>query len=137
MFGISYWVVPAFAGCAWLGGLLGMLLTWIVKGKPQYWFMDPVQKILYISDIGATSWGKPIFIATSCVMVVTFDLVFIAERWMRHTGRLAPNSNKWEKAFSIISIVASIVGAAGLIFLTIFDTARHYTVHHAMLGVFM
>lgn len=46
-----------------------MLCTWVVKGEPYYSFMDaPSQHIVYISDLGATSWGQPIFIATSAVV---------------------------------------------------------------------
>lgn len=70
-------------------------------------------------------------------MVVTFDLVFITERWLRHKRQLAPNYSKWEKLMSILAIVWSIIGAAGLILLTIFDTAHYRHVHDAMLGVFM
>lgn len=115
-----------------------MLCTWISKGEPYYQFMDATnQHIVYISDIGATSWGKPIFITTSAIMVVTFDLVFITERWLRHKAALAPNHSKKEKIMSALAILFSIVGAAGLILLTIFDTAHYPKVHDSMLGVFM
>lgn len=137
MFGIPYWILPILSGCCWLGGLLGLLCTWFALGKPHYAFVDPSRHFLYISDIGASKWGQPVFIATSTAMVVTFDLVFIGERWMRHTRRLAPNNSKWEKIASVLSIIASIVGAAGLILLTIFDTRDYPKVHDAMLGVFM
>lgn len=99
--------------------------------------VDPSQQFLYISDIGASSWGQPIFIGTSTAMVVVFDIAFISERWLRHTGRLTPNYRKSEKVASIVSIVFSIIGAAGLILLTIFDTRDYPTVHQSMLGVFM
>lgn len=115
-----------------------MLCTWVAKGEPYYQFMhDTSQHIVYISDIGATSWGKPVFIATSTVMVVTFDLVFITERWLRHQRRLAPNYSRWEKAMSVLAILWSLVGGAGLILLTIFDTAHHQKAHDALLGVFI
>lgn len=32
------------------------------------------------------------FIAMSTVTVVVFDISFIAERYLRHSGRLAPNT---------------------------------------------
>jgi hypothetical protein len=137
MFGIPYWIIPIFSGCAWLGGLLAMLCTWVAQGKPHYDWLRTDQRFLYISDIGATSWGKPVFIATSAVMVVTFDLVFIGERWLRHTRRLAPNYSRSEKVCSALAILMSIVGAAGLILLTIFDTRQYPKVHDAMLAVFI
>lgn len=99
--------------------------------------MHQGQQVSFISDIGATSWGKPLFIAGSAVTVVVFDLAFISERWLRHKGRLAKNYNWTEKILSICSMIAAIIGACGLIFLTIFDTRRYPNVHTAMLVVFM
>ncbi|KAF2725688.1 SFK1-like membrane protein [Polychaeton citri CBS 116435] len=137
MFGFSYWFIPLFSGCCWLGGLLAMLGTWTARGSPRYAWLGNGQRIAYISDIGATGYGKPIFIATSAVMVVTFDIAFIAERWLRHRGRLTRNYNITEKILSIFAIIFAIVGACGLIFLTIFDTKRYPNVHDAMLAVFI
>lgn len=136
MFGISYWILPLFAACVWLGTLLAMLGTWIAEGSPHYASMGASQRIAYISDVGAEGL-KPLFIAGSAVCVVVFDVCFISERWLRHTGRLAHNTGKLEKAFSIISVLAAIIGAAGLILLSIFDTLRYPHVHDAMLAVFI
>jgi len=137
MFGLSYWFLPLFAGCVWLGTLLAMLGTWLAKGSPHYGWMQTSMHIAYISDIGATSWGRPLFIAGSAVAVVIFDVAFISERWLRHKGRLAKNYNKVEKALSICAIIFAIIGAAGLILLTIFDTKDYPNVHDAMLVVFI
>jgi hypothetical protein len=71
------------------------------------------------------------------VTVVSFDLAFIAERWLRHLGKLTPNTSWWQKSFSLISIIGSIAGAAGLILLSIFDTLRHPSMHDAMLALFI
>lgn len=70
-------------------------------------------------------------------MVISLDLGMIAERWLRHTGRLARNTSFGQKLLSTLSIVFAIIGAAGLILLSIFDTYRHPRVHDAMLVVFM
>ena len=113
-----------------------MLITWITEGSPHYSSMDPTQHIAYISDVGAQGL-KPLFIAGSAVTVVVFDLTFISERWLRHTGRLAHNTTKSEKVLSIFSVIFAIIGAAGLILLSIFDTLRYPNVHDAMLVVFM
>lgn len=113
-----------------------MLGTWVAEGSPHYASMDPGQHIAYISDVGAQGL-KPLFIAGSAVTVVVFDLAFISERWLRHSGRLAHNTTKVEKACSIISVIFAIIGAAGLILLSIFDTLRYPHVHDAMLVVFM
>jgi len=137
MFGLSYWFLPLFAGCCWLGTLLAMLGHWLVLGSPHYSSLHAGQHIAYISDIGATSWGYPLFIAGSAVTVVVFDLAFLSERWLRHRGRLAQNYSNSEKILSICATIAAIIGACGLIFLTIFNTVKFPHVHGAMLVVFI
>ncbi|KAF2405523.1 hypothetical protein EJ06DRAFT_468438 [Trichodelitschia bisporula] len=136
MWGISYWAVPIFSALVWLAMLLAMLLFWITKGKPIYPSMAEGQRIAYISDVGTTEL-KPLFIAMGTVSVVTLDLAFIAERWLRHRGRLAPNTSMTQKALSGASIICSIGGAAGLILLTIFDTLHHHRLHDVFLCVFI
>lgn len=113
-----------------------MLVWWTANGEPHFASMDPSQHIAYISDVGAQEL-KPLFIAGSAVTVVCFDSVFLVEKWLRHKGRLAPHTSKSEKIFSILSAIFSIVGAAGLILLSIFDTLRYPHVHDAMLCVFI
>lgn len=90
----------------------------------------------YISDTGAYSL-KPLFIAGGAVTVIFLDLSLIAERWLRHTGRLAPNTTWFQKLLSLIAIIASIAGAAGLILLSCFDTYRHPKLHDKFLALFM
>lgn len=114
-----------------------MLGRWLAIGSPQYSEFSDGQHITYISDIGATSWGKPLFITGSAVAVVVFDLAFISERWLRHKGRLAQNYTMAEKILSAFATLFAIIGAAGLILLTIFDTKHYHTVHDSMLAVFM
>lgn len=114
-----------------------MMLVWVRDGKPHYSEFSPGQYVPYISDIGATSWGKPLFIAGSAVAIVTFTLTFLAERWLRHKGRLARNYYVSEKVLSGFASVFAVVGAAGLILLTIFDTKNYPRIHIAMLLVFM
>ena len=113
-----------------------MLGYWLGAGSPHYSSMASNQHIAYISDIGATSL-KPLFIAGSTTMVVIFDLAFISERWLRHKARLTPTYSKRETFLSICAIIAAVVGAAGLILLTIFDTKHHPKAHDALLAVFM
>lgn len=137
MFGISYWFLPAFSGVVWLGTLVGMLGAWAANGEPHYVSMSANQDIAYISDIGATSWGKPLFITGSAVAQVCFVAAFLSERWLRHRGRLTHNYSTGEKAMSICASIFAIIGAAGLITLTACDTRRFPSVHDAMLVVFM
>lgn len=68
---------------------------------------------------------------------MAFLLAFISERWLRHKGRLAHNYSTSEKVLSILATIFAMIGAAGLILLTIFDTKDYHHVHDAMLVVFM
>ncbi|KAK5137608.1 hypothetical protein LTR08_007903 [Meristemomyces frigidus] len=99
--------------------------------------MDTGEHIAYISSIGATSWGKPLFITGSAVAVVVFDFAFLSERWLRHNGRLTKNYSTLEKVLSGGAILFAIIGACGLIFLTIFDTHHYPKTHSSMLVVFI
>jgi len=94
------------------------------------------QTVAYISDVGATGI-KPLFIAGSAVTVVLLDLAFLSERWLRHNGRLVGNKGRFDKFCSIASIFCGIVGAAGLILLSIFDTLHHHRLHDIFLALFI
>ena len=147
------------------GMLLAMIIDWGALGTPHYSSMDAGQNIAYveaipqplldvlrrpcattprmtnsprsyISDVGAFGL-KPLFI-TGCVITTVFlDLSFISERWLRHTGLLAPNTSTAQKVLSVISIVFAIAGSAGLVLLSIFDTARHPKLHDGFLLLFI
>jgi hypothetical protein len=136
MWGISYWVFPIISAFCWLGMLLGLLIHWTSTGKPHYPSMDSNQSIAYISDVGAQSL-KPLFIAGSCVVTIFLDLSFLSERWLRHRGRLVANTSLAEKILSALSIVFAIIGTAGLILLSIFDTLRHPRLHDVFLLLFI
>lgn len=117
--------------------LLAMLLWWSVeKHSPHLAPMVEDQKIAYISDIGAHEL-QPLFIAMGSVTVVTFDMVFIAERWLRHRGTLAVNTSWFQKGLSIAATVCAIAGAAGLILLTCLNDLYHHTAHDTCLVIFI
>lgn len=116
--------------------LLGLLIHWNVDGRPHYPSMDPNQTIAYISDVGAESL-KPLFVAGSCVTTIFLDISFLSERWLRHRGRLAANISMTEKVLSGLSMVFALVGTAGLILLSIFDTLRYPTLHDIFLLLFV
>jgi hypothetical protein len=116
--------------------LVGLLIHWNVDGRPQYASMQDSQYIAYISDIGAQSM-KPLFIAGCCVTALFLDLSFFSERRLRHRGRLARNTTVIEKVLSGLSMVFAIIGTAGLILLSIFDTLRHPALHNIFLLLFI
>jgi small-conductance mechanosensitive channel len=117
--------------------LLGMLLSWIIHDdRRRLPSMNDGQTIAYISDVGAFRL-KPLFIAGSCVTTVFLDLSFLAERWLRHNGRLVPNGSVFQKVLAVLSLLFAIVGTAGLILLSIFDTYHHDKAHDIFLLLFI
>lgn len=134
---LSYWVLPVVSGLVWLAMLLGMLLWWIVDDHSRHLpTMSENATIAFISNIGAEQlW--PLFIAGCVLTAIFLDLAFISERWLRHNGRLVPNSSMSEKVLSILSLVAAAVGTVGLICLSIFRTGRHSKLHWLFLGLFI
>lgn len=133
---ISWWIFPLISALMWLSMLLSLLLLWITSGSPHLPSMSADQHIAYISDTGAFQY-KPLFIAGSAVTTVFLDIGFFAERWLRHTGRLAKNTSWTQKILSMLSLVFAVLGALGLILLSIFDTYHHPHAHDVFLGVFI
>lgn len=133
---ISYWLLPTIAACTWLGMLLAMLIVWATSSNRHLPDMAANQHIAYISDIGAFGL-KPLFIAGGTVTVVFLNLGLLAERWLRHTGRLAKNTSVTQKVLSIFSLFFAFCGMVGLICLTILDTYHHHTAHDTCLVIFI
>ncbi|KAK4138697.1 hypothetical protein BT67DRAFT_18891 [Trichocladium antarcticum] len=137
MIRLSYWVAPIMAGVVWLATLLGLLLYWIVnEDRVHYVSMGDSQTVAYISDVGASDL-KPLFIAGCVLTTVFLDLSFAADRWLRHKGRLAPYTATTERVLASLTIVFAVVGTAGLILLSIFDTMRHPKLHNVFLVLFI
>lgn len=134
---ISYWWLPIISGIFWLVTLLTLLLWWIVHDHSRHYpSMSRRQTIAYISDVGAQDL-KPLFIAGVSVTAVFLDLSFAANRWLRHRGRLLPNTTTFEKVLTGLSIFFAIVGTVGIICLAIFDTLRHSSLHRLFLLLFI
>ncbi|KAK3944161.1 Frag1/DRAM/Sfk1 family-domain-containing protein [Diplogelasinospora grovesii] len=133
----SYWVFPIISGVVWLGTLLGLLIHWNVNTHQRHYdSMADNQTIAYISDVGAAEL-KPLFIAGCVLTTIFLDISFGADRWLRHKGRLVPNATIGEKVLSGLTIAFAVVGTAGLILLSIFDTARHPKLHDIFLLLFI
>ncbi|KAK0720814.1 Frag1/DRAM/Sfk1 family-domain-containing protein [Lasiosphaeris hirsuta] len=137
MFRLSYWVFPIVAGVVWLATLLGLLLYWNIDAHQEHYAsMGVSQRIAYISDIGASRL-KPLFVAGCVITTVFFDISFGADRWLRHKGRLVPNTTRGEKVLSGLTIVFAVIGTAGLVLLSIFDTAHYPKLHNIFLLLFI
>ncbi|CAK7568625.1 MAG: hypothetical protein SEPTF4163_006621 [Sporothrix epigloea] len=134
----SYFFLPIFSGCVWLGMLLGMMIGWAVDTHREHYIsMDANQHVAYMSDIGASPRFKPMFIALCVITTVTLDLSFLADRWLRHAGRLTPNGSRGEKTLAVLTILFALLGTAGLILLSIFDVAHHKRMHDGFLLCFL
>lgn len=127
-------VIPLFGAVVWCGGLMAMLITWRAQGRPHY--VSQTGNIPFISDIGADIL-KPLFIVICAITAVCFMLSLVMERWLRHSGRLPPNMATREKVFAGLAIFGAVLGGAGLILLSIFDTKRHVHLHRVFLLIFM
>jgi hypothetical protein len=95
------------------------------------------QHLAYISNVGASLWGRPLFTAGAIITAVSLAAALIAERWMRHMGRLLHVSNRWMTALSCVTAVLLVAGSFSLIFLTIFDIRGRPLVHYPLVSVFV
>lgn len=152
----TYVWFPVVAAIVWFGTLWAMLITWLAQSRPRYDTMDG--KIPYISDIGADIL-KPLFVASCAVTAIGFFLSLFVERWLRHSGRsvcleplcivlldrrdnyymnrLVPNMRRRERVCGTLAVLGSVLGGAGLILLSVFDTKKHQTAHRLFLLVFI
>lgn len=128
-----YIFFPIIAGLTWLGGILALLLLWVTDGKPRY--RGDEASVVFISDVGAVH--KTLFICICCVTAGFYILSLFSERWLRHVDRLPVDLRTREKIFDWLAIFFGVVGSAGLILLSIFDTFNHSTVHWSMTLVFV
>ncbi|CAK4029255.1 Hypothetical predicted protein [Lecanosticta acicola] len=99
--------------------------------------MQTKQSLAYISDVGASEWGKPLFITGSAITVCSFSAAFFTERWLRHKGLLIHASSFWGSTMSVLASFFTLMGAAGLMNLTIWDARNHTHVHDPSIGVFI
>lgn len=98
--------------------------------------MQDNQTIAYISDVGAAEL-KPLFVAGCIITTIFLDLSFGSDRWLRHKGRLVPNTSRGEKILSGLTILFAIIGTVGLTCLSGFDTAHYPIMHDIFLLLFI
>ncbi|KAK9422021.1 putative Frag1/DRAM/Sfk1 family protein [Seiridium unicorne] len=134
---LSYWWFPIISGLMWLATLLGLLLHWIIDThRIHYSSMGDTQHIAYISDVGAAEL-KPFFVVGCVITTIFLDLSFATDRWLRHKGRLVPNTTMGEKVLSGLTIFFALIGTVGLCFLSGFDTAHYPRLHDIFLLLFI
>lgn len=99
--------------------------------------MFPHQYLAYVSNVGASPWGRPIFISGSAITVISFGISLAVERRLRHRGELLSASSRWMTFFSVMIAWCMTLGSCSLIFLTIFDVRDQPQIHYPLVSVFM
>ncbi|KAF9775932.1 hypothetical protein IL306_005929 [Fusarium sp. DS 682] len=128
---------PVISGLVWLGMLLGLLLEWQVNQHGRRYPTQSIHSdIAYISNVGADRL-QPLFIVGCTLTSIFLDAAFLSERWLRHRGRLVPNTTLMEKILSGLSIAFATVGTVGLICLSIFKTGEYKRLHNTFLALFI
>jgi len=130
----AYIWVPIFTAFIWFSLLLSMILTWVGTGTPHYVSQDG--DVPYISDIGADIL-KPWFIVGCSITAVGFVLTLLIARVLRKHGRLVASMRRRETVFAWLAVLGSLIGGAGLVLLSVFDTKRHPSIHRGSLLIFM
>ncbi len=116
--------------------LLAILAEWIAKGSPHYPEMLPSQVLAYISNAGASDWGRPLFIAGSTITALLFSITFVSEKLMRRRGRLLHTSNRWATGYWTAAAVLTFIAVCAQILFTVFCVREHALVHYTMVAIF-
>ncbi len=117
--------------------LLLMIVCWAATGSRRYPEMFAKQEWPYMSNTGATTWGKPIFVAGSTITVLLLCTTFGLERWFRHRRRLIHYKSMWTAGLFVASAVCTSIGSIALVFLTIFDVRHHSSIHYPLVATFL
>jgi hypothetical protein len=80
---------------------------------------------------------KPLFVTGSTLVVVLFDIAIIIEFWARNRGRLVPYTSDRQRQLAGAAVAFALVGAVGLILLTVFDTVEYRKIHAYFLVAFV
>ncbi|WVQ65159.1 uncharacterized protein L199_003332 [Kwoniella botswanensis] len=128
-----YVLFPILAALTWLGGILALLILWVVAGKPRY--QSDEASVVFISDVGATH--QTLFIVICACVAGFYILSLFAERWLRHVDRLPTDLRKREVIFDWLAIIFCVIGSAGLVLLSAFNAFDHSTIHWTMTLVFI
>ncbi|KAK6464161.1 Frag1/DRAM/Sfk1 [Scheffersomyces coipomensis] len=133
---IHYYLVPIICLIVWWGMLIAMLSAWSIQGHPIYYFMSGYQNPVYISDIGATNL-QPLFISCTGFQAIFFVGTLILIYFLRRYHKLQPYIKPIQHKLDIASIVCSVLGQLGILFVSIFNTHIFPDVHISMVAVFI
>ena len=77
------------------------------------------------------AFSKTLVIIMSSIVAALFILSLFLERWLRHVDRIPGTIHSKQRTYDIVAIILGIIGAAGLVVLSVFDDQNHATVHCA------
>lgn len=80
---------------------------------------------------------KPLFVIGAIITAIAFVLTLVAERLLQHSFRLLPTQRRAEAILSYCAIGGAVLGGAGLVLLSGFDTLRYPSLHRLFLLIFM
>ena len=75
----------------------------------------------FVSDMFAFS--RTLVIIMSSFTAGLYILSLFLERWLRHVDRIPGTIHSKQRTFDIVAIVMGIIGAAGLVILSVFNGA--------------
>lgn len=133
---LHYYIIPLVCMVTWWGMLIAFLSAWSLQGEPIYPEMTQVHRLIYLSDIGATNL-QPLFISCAGFQAIFFVGTLLMEIILRKQHKLQPYVTNAQFVIAILSLIAGCIGQLGIIFVSIFNTNEHHTVHLSMLGVFI
>ncbi|KAI5839909.1 Frag1/DRAM/Sfk1 family-domain-containing protein [Morchella snyderi] len=128
--GSLFSIFPLIGAAVWFSMLWSMMIIWVSQRQPRYSHMNANQRMVYISDIGSNSM-KPFFIVGCSVTAAMFSVSLFSIR------RNYASGGKLEMLYDIMSTLSGLAGSVGLILLSIFDLARHRTLHIIFLILFV
>ena len=116
------------------GTILGLLIPWLIQGRPRLASFDDNQTIAFISDLGAFDL-KPLFIAGAFATAALYVASLLANRALQR--RHAPGATCGEHTLTVFALVGSSAGGTAVGLLAIFDNFRFTQTHDRLLVVFI
>ncbi|KAI3404636.2 hypothetical protein KGF56_002581 [Candida oxycetoniae] len=98
--------------------------------------MTGYQNPVYLSDIGATNL-QPLFISCAGFQAIFFVGTLLMGMYLRKVSKIQPYISHHQPRLAIASIICSIIGQLGILFVSIFNTKNYHHVHMAMVGIFI
>ena len=128
-----YFVIPIITFALWCACIFGLLGLWGADGFPKYVNTDAT--VVFISDVGAQH--HTYFIIFAVLSAAFYMLTTLVERHLRHQRRIPGSVRKRQTVLDVFSVIFAIIGAIGLILLSIFDDIEYPNVHWSMTVVFV